>query len=48
MGHPDGSFSGRSAVFGDPMPVDPGCCAALPEVLAARKITGIQWELRMA
>lgn len=30
-------FSGRSAVFGDPAPVDPGCSAALPRVLAAQE-----------
>jgi hypothetical protein len=30
-------YPGRSAVFDDPTPVDPGCFAAFPKVLAARK-----------
>ena len=39
---------GRSVVLGDPTPVDPGCFAAFPNVLAARKTEGIHGEVNRA
>jgi hypothetical protein len=41
-------FPGRSVVLGDPTPVDPGCFAAFPNVLAARKTEGIHGEVNLA
>jgi hypothetical protein len=38
-------FPGRSVVLGDPTPVDPGCFAAFPAVLAARKTAGFHREV---